>query len=173
MGKRVQWDVCKKNNILVPEKMVWAQTGTLWLRRGGQTLFIIDKVKKACQIVDFAVLYHTRVNVKETEKLEKYQIFFTKLKNSWSIKCRLFPWLLGGWEQRQRAYATEWKKLGLRPEHKNCRKSLSSIRLGSSGKFSKFQLVDRKPQGTIISLTILSMWKRLNNNGIFYFFIQL
>lgn len=122
MGKRVQWDVCKKNNILVPEKMVWAETGTLWLRRGGQTLFIIDKVKKACQIVDFAVLYHTRVNVKETEKLEKYQIFFYKTQKFMEYKVRLFPWLLGGWEQRQRAYATEWKKLGLRPEHKELQK---------------------------------------------------
>ena len=36
-------------------------------------MIIIDKVKKVCQIVNFAVPYDTKVNTKEAEKIEKYQ----------------------------------------------------------------------------------------------------
>lgn len=32
----------------------------------------IDKENSKCQIIDFAVPYDTRVDTKETEKLEKY-----------------------------------------------------------------------------------------------------
>jgi hypothetical protein len=34
-------------------------------------MIIIDKTKRACQIVDFAVPYDPRVNTKEVEKIEK------------------------------------------------------------------------------------------------------
>ena len=34
-------------------------------------MIIIDRVKKVCQIVDFAVPYDTKVNTKELEKIER------------------------------------------------------------------------------------------------------
>jgi hypothetical protein len=48
-------------------------------------MIIIDKIKRVCQIVDFAVPYDTRVNTKEVEKIEKYQDLARELGKPWKI----------------------------------------------------------------------------------------
>ena len=48
-------------------------------------MIIIDKVKKLCQIVDFAVPYDTNVNTKEVEKIEKNQDLARELRKLWPI----------------------------------------------------------------------------------------
>ncbi|CAB3979367.1 Hypothetical predicted protein [Paramuricea clavata] len=49
-------------------------------------MIIIDKTKRVCQIVDFAIPYDTRVNTKEVEKIEKYQDLARKLGKPWKMK---------------------------------------------------------------------------------------
>ena len=48
-------------------------------------MIINDKVKKLCQIVDFAVPYDTKVNTKEVEKIEKYQDLARELRKLWDM----------------------------------------------------------------------------------------
>ncbi len=58
-------------------------------------MVIVDKVKKVCQIVDFAVPYDTRVNTKESEKIEKYQDLARELKKLWNMKVVIIPVIIG------------------------------------------------------------------------------
>ena len=47
--------------------------------------------KKTCWIVDFAVPADHRVNLKESEKRNKYLDFPRKLKNLWNMKAMVIP----------------------------------------------------------------------------------
>ena len=49
-------------------------------------MIIIDKTKRACQIVDFAVPYDPRVNTKEVEKIEKNQDLARELRKLLEMK---------------------------------------------------------------------------------------
>ena len=107
MGKRIHWDVSKKNKIQVKKKWYEHQPAPvteneeckiLWdfnvqmdhvneARR--PDMIIIDKVEKLCQIVDFAVPYDTKVNTKEVEKIEKYQDLARELRNLLDMKMSI------------------------------------------------------------------------------------
>ena len=113
MGKRIHWDVCKKNRIQVKEKwyeheqapvteneeckILWdfnVQTDHV-IEARRPDMIIIDKVKKLCQIVDFAVPYDTKVNTKEVEKIEKYQDLARELRKLWNMKVSIIPVIVG------------------------------------------------------------------------------
>ena len=54
-------------------------------------VIIIDKVKKLCQIVDFAVPYDTKVNTKEVGKIENCQDLARELRKLWNMKVSNIP----------------------------------------------------------------------------------
>ena len=54
-----------------------------------QDLIIINKEKKICIIVDFAVPADHRINLKESEKKDKYLDLARELKKPWNMKLRL------------------------------------------------------------------------------------
>ncbi len=58
-------------------------------------MIIVDKVKKLCQIVDFAIPYDTRVNTKESEKIDKYQDPVRESKKIWNMKVVIIPVIIG------------------------------------------------------------------------------
>ena len=89
VGKRIHWEVCRKNGIEVkpkwyehqPEpvqenercKILWdfsIQTDHMIEARRPDVI-VIDKETKFVRIIDFAIPYDTRVNAKEVEKIEK------------------------------------------------------------------------------------------------------
>ena len=79
------------------------------------------------------------INTNEVEKIEKYQDLARELRKIWNMKMSIIPVIVGLWEQHQKIFAREWKTLELRPGYWSCRKPLSFILLGSSGKFLKFE----------------------------------
>ena len=108
--------MCKKNKIQVKEKwyehepapvteneeckILWdfnVQTDHV-IEARRPDMIIIDKVKKLCQIVDFAVPYDTKVNTKEVEKIEKYQDLARELRKLWNMKVSIIPVIVGALE---------------------------------------------------------------------------
>ena len=49
------------------------------------------KRKKACRIVDFAILADHRLEIKENEKSDKYLDFARELKKQWNMKVTVTP----------------------------------------------------------------------------------
>ena len=55
-------------------------------------LIIINKRKRICKIVDFAV---PRINLKESEKKDKYLDLARELKKLWNMKVTIVPIVIG------------------------------------------------------------------------------
>ena len=58
-------------------------------------LIIINKKKRTCKIVDFAVLADNRIKLKEWEKKDKYLDFAIELKKLWNIHVTIIPIVIG------------------------------------------------------------------------------
>ena len=53
------------------------------------------KKKRICKIVDFAVLADHRINLKESEKKDKYLDLARELKMLWNMKVTIVPIVIG------------------------------------------------------------------------------
>ena len=58
-------------------------------------LIKINRKKKTCKIVDFAVPADYRIKPKECEKKDKYLDLARKLKKLWNIKVKIIPIVIG------------------------------------------------------------------------------
>ncbi len=58
-------------------------------------LIIINKKKRICKIVDFAVPADHRVKLKESEKKDKYLDLARELKKLWNMKVTIIPIVIG------------------------------------------------------------------------------
>ena len=54
-----------------------------------------QKKKRICKIVDFAVLADHRINLKESEKKDKYLDLARELKKLWNMKVTIVPIVIG------------------------------------------------------------------------------
>ena len=58
-------------------------------------LIIINKKKRICKIVDFAVPADHRINLKESEKKGKYLNLARELKKLWNMRVTIMPIVMG------------------------------------------------------------------------------
>ena len=72
-------------------------------------VIVIDKEKKECKIIEFAMPYDSRVNAKEVEKIEKYQDLAREVQKLWNMRTKVIPIIIG-------ALGTTPKKLSKRLE---------------------------------------------------------
>ena len=114
IAKLVHWKLCEKYSLKkeekwyehVPEgseenekvKLIWDMNiqcdNVIEARR--PDLIIVDKIMKACIIIDVAVPGDSRVHTKENEKIEKYQELKRELKRIWSLrKVTVVPVVVG------------------------------------------------------------------------------
>ena len=110
VGKVVHWEMCRKfqfnltnkwymhNPASVIEndshKLLWdfnMQTGHLIPARRPDLIIINKKTK----IVDFAVSVDHRINLKESEKKDKYLDLARELKKLWNMKVTIVPIVIG------------------------------------------------------------------------------
>ena len=113
VGKIIHWELCKKfkfdhtnkwymhNPVTVLENEIHKllrdfniQTDHLMLARR-LDLIIINKKKRTCQIVDFAVPADHRVKLKESEKKDKYLDLDRELKKLWNMKVMIILVIIG------------------------------------------------------------------------------
>ena len=65
------------------------------IRRPDLIIFKKKKKKKICKIVDFAVPVDHRINLKESEKKDKYLDLARELKKLWNMKVTIVPIVIG------------------------------------------------------------------------------
>ena len=113
VGKVIHWEMCKKfkfdhtnkwymhNSAPVLEndshKLLWdfnIQTDHLIPARRPD-LIIINKKKRTCKIVDFAVPTDPRIKLKECEKKDKYLDLARELKKLWNMQVTIVPIVIG------------------------------------------------------------------------------
>ena len=113
VGKVIHWELCKKLNFHhatkwythKPEsvlendthKILWdfeIQTDHLIPARRPD-LVLINKKKRMCHIVDFAVPADHRVKLKEIEKKDKYLDLTRELKKLWNMRVKVIPIVIG------------------------------------------------------------------------------
>ena len=58
-------------------------------------LIIINKRKRICKIVDFDVPADHRINLKESEKKDKYLDLAREMKKLWNMKVTIVPIVIG------------------------------------------------------------------------------
>ena len=114
VGKVVRWDMCRKfqldhtnkcymhNPELILEndshKLLWdfnIQTDHLIPARRPDFIIINEKKKRICKIVDFAFPEDHRINLKESEKKDKYLDLARELKKLWNMKVTIMPFVIG------------------------------------------------------------------------------
>ena len=78
---KLQWDFNIQTDHLIPARK--------------PDLIIINKKKKICKIVDFAVPANHRINLKENEKKDKYLDLARELKKLWNMKVTIVPIVIG------------------------------------------------------------------------------
>ena len=78
-------------------KLLWdfdIQTDHLILA-GRSGLIMINKKKRTCKIVDFALLIDHGIKLKESEKKDKYLDLTRELKKLWNMKVTIIPIMIG------------------------------------------------------------------------------
>ena len=61
-------------------------------------LIRINKIKRICKIVDYAVPADHRIKLKEWEKKDKYLDLASELKKPWNMKATVMPIMIGAFE---------------------------------------------------------------------------
>ena len=78
---KLQWDFSIQTDHLIPA------------RRSNH--ITINKKKRLCKIVDFVVLADPRINLKESEKQDKYLDLARELKKLWNMEVTIVPIVIG------------------------------------------------------------------------------
>lgn len=58
-------------------------------------MVVVDKKKKTCKIINFAVPGDSRIKTKEKEKIETYQDLRRELEKIWNVRVKIIPLVLG------------------------------------------------------------------------------
>ena len=114
VGKMIHWEMCRKfqvdhtnkwymhNPAPVLEndshKLLWdfsIQTYHLIPARTPDLIILNKKKKRICKIVDFAVPVDHRINLKESEKKDKYLDLARELKKLWNMKVMIVQIVIG------------------------------------------------------------------------------
>ena len=113
LGKIVHWKLARKCNFEAgddwyehePErvlenedyKILWdfsVQTDHV-IEARRPDLVVVDKKRGTCKIIDFAVPGDSRIEEKETEKIEKYQDLRSESQKVWNVKMKIIPLVVG------------------------------------------------------------------------------
>ena len=78
---KVLWDLNIQTDYLIPARR--------------PDLIIINKKKRTCKIVDFAVPADLRIKLKECEKKDKYLDLVRELRKLWNMQVTIIPIVIG------------------------------------------------------------------------------
>ena len=73
-------------------------------------MIIVEKKSKICHIFDFAIPYDTRVDLKEKEKILKYQDLARELKKLWNTNVKIIPIIVGALGTTPKNYEKDYQK---------------------------------------------------------------
>jgi len=134
LGKIVHWKLARKCNFETgdkwyehePEsvlenedyKILWdfsIQTDHV-IEARRPDLVVVDKKKRTCKIIDFAVPGDSRIEDKEKEKVEKYQDLARELQKIWNVRVKVIPLVVGSLGAIPRQFGNRLKDIGITAE---------------------------------------------------------
>ena len=102
-------------------------------------VILIEKEKKECKIIDFAIPYDSTVNAKEMEKVEKYQDLAREVQKLWNMRTKVIPFIIGALWTTPKKHSKRSDDLGIGTRIVEPQKLLSCTVQGSSAKCLKFE----------------------------------
>ena len=149
VGKAIHWEMSKQRGFEVKDK--WYehdpqpviennQFKVLWdfnvqtdhvIEARRPDMIVIDKEKKTCKIIDFAVPADYRLCQKEREKIEKYQDLKRELQTLWDLKVSIVPIVIGALGTIPKTLKQRLKELGvnIKPDQFQTSALLNSARI--------------------------------------------
>ena len=76
-------------------------------------MVVVDKKKRRCNIINFAVPGDSKIEEKEEDKTEKYQDLGRELKKIWNVKVNIIPLLLGSLGAIPKQFGNRLKQIGI------------------------------------------------------------
>ena len=76
-------------------------------------LVVIDKKERSCKIIDFAVPRDSRIEEKEKDKIEKYQVLGRELQMIWNVKLKIIPLVVGSLGATPKRFGNRLKQIGI------------------------------------------------------------
>ena len=76
-------------------------------------LVVVDKKKRTCKIIDFAVPGDSRIEEKEKEKIEKYQYLRRELQKIWNMRLNIIPLVVGSLGAIPKQFGNRLKENGI------------------------------------------------------------
>ena len=113
VGRKIHWELCRKYGLAASARWYEHQPETftkndscklLWdfsiqtdhvIQARRPDVILIDKEKKECKIIDFAIPYDSWVNAKEMKKTENYQDLAREVQKLWNMRTKVIPIVIG------------------------------------------------------------------------------
>ena len=77
-------------------------------------MVVLDKKKRICKIIDFAIPGDSRIEEKDKDKIEKYQELGRELQKIWNVKVKIIPLVLGSLGAIPKQFGNKLKQIGVR-----------------------------------------------------------
>ena len=79
-------------------------------------LAVVDKKRRTCKIIDFAVSGDSRIEEKEREKIEKYQDLRRELQKIWNVRLKIISLVVGSLGAIPKQFGNRLKETGITAE---------------------------------------------------------
>ena len=89
-------------------------------------MVVVDKKRRTCKIIDFAVPGDIRIEEKEKEKIEKYQDLGRESQKIWNMKVKIIPLVVGSLDAAPKQFGNRLKETGITSEIGQVRKIVLS-----------------------------------------------
>ena len=134
LGKIVHWKLARKCNFEAgdkwyehePESVLESEDyKILWdfsiqtdhvIEARRPDLVVVDKKRRTCKIIDFAVPGDSRIEEKEKEKIEKYQDLRRELQKIWNVRVKIIPLVVGSLGAIPKQFGNRLKETGITAE---------------------------------------------------------
>ena len=71
-------------------------------------LVVVDKKRRTCKIIDFAVPGDSRIEEKEKEKIEKYHNLRRELQKIWDVEVKMIHLVVGSLGAIPKQFERDW-----------------------------------------------------------------
>ena len=95
-------------------------------------LVVVDKKKRTCKIIDFAVPGDSRTEEKEKEKVEKYQDLRRELQKIWNVRVKIIPLVVGSLGATPKQFDNRLKEIDVTAEIGELKKVQKTVLLGTA-----------------------------------------
>ena len=87
-------------------------------------LVVVDKRRRNCKFIDFAVLEDSRIEEKEKEKMKKYQDLRKELQMIWNVRVKIIPLVVGSLGAIPKQFCKRLEENGITAEIRQVQKSV-------------------------------------------------